>query len=142
MQRNHNAAVSERPQALSYSLRMVRHRTQYEKYRHVLRHEQGGVERVIRGLRYLGRKHPRQKRINEVLGYFRRNRKRMDYAGAPARGLPIGPGVMVMRARRWSPNGRRPARERLEADVGTLKADVDDLKGTVYSIDNRACAGS
>ena len=58
-------------------------RTQYEKYRHVLRHEQGGVERVIRGLlRYLRRKHPRRKRIKEVLGYFRRNRHRMDYAGA------------------------------------------------------------
>ena len=68
-------------------------RTQYEKYRHVLRHGQGGVERVIRGLRYLGRKHPRRKRIKEVLGYFRRNRHRMDYAGAAARGLPIGSGV-------------------------------------------------
>ncbi len=71
-----------------------RGRTQYEKYRHVLRHEQGGVELVIRRLRYLGRKHPRRKRIQEVLGYFRRNRKRMDYAGAAARGLPIGSGVM------------------------------------------------
>ena len=69
-------------------------RTQYEKYRHRLRHEPGGVERVIRGLRYLRGKHPRRKRIKEVLGYFRRNRKRMDYAGAAQRGLPIGSGVV------------------------------------------------
>ena len=69
-----------------------RGRAQYEKHRHVLRHEHGGVERVIRALRYLRGKHPRRKRIKEVLGYFRRNRKRMDYAGAAQRGLPIGSG--------------------------------------------------
>ena len=69
-------------------------RTQYEKHRHVLRHDHGGVERVIRALRYLRGKHPRRKRIKEVLGYFRRNRRRMDYAGAAERGLPIGSGVV------------------------------------------------
>ena len=69
-------------------------RTQYGKYRHRLRHEPGGVERVIRGLRYLCGKHPRRKRIKEVLGYFCRNRQRMDYAGAAQRGLPIGSGVV------------------------------------------------
>ena len=61
-------------------------RAQYEKHRHVLRHEHGGVERVIRALRYLRGKHPRRKRIKEVLRYFCRNRKRMDYAGAAQRG--------------------------------------------------------
>ena len=69
-------------------------RAQYEKHRHVLRHEHGGVERVIRALRYLRAKHPRRKRIKEVLGCFCRNRKRMDYAGAAQRGLPIGSGVV------------------------------------------------
>ena len=69
-------------------------RAQYEKHRHVLRHEHGGVERVIRALRYLHCKHPRRKRIKQVLGYFCRNRKRMDYAGAAQRGLPIGSGVV------------------------------------------------
>ena len=29
-----------------------------------------------------------------MLGYFRRNRKRMNYAGAVERGLPIGSGVV------------------------------------------------
>ena len=69
-------------------------RMQYEKHRHVLRHDHGGVERVIRALRYLRDKHRRRKRLKEVLGYFRRNRHRMDYAGAAARGLPIGSGVV------------------------------------------------
>ena len=64
------------------------------KHRHVLRHELGGVERVIRGLRYLRCKYPRRKRIKEVWGYFCRNRQRMDYAAAAERGLPIGSGVV------------------------------------------------
>ena len=37
----------------AYGENNTRGRAQYEKYRHVLRHELGGVERVIRGLRYL-----------------------------------------------------------------------------------------
>ena len=51
---------------------------------------QVAVERVIRGLRYLCGKHPRRKRIRQVLGYLRRNRHRMGYAEAAQRGLPIG----------------------------------------------------
>ena len=78
----------------AYGERNAHGRAQYEKHRHVLRHEHGGVERVIRALRYLRGKHPRRKRIKEVLGYFCRNRKRMDYAGAAQRGLPIGSGVV------------------------------------------------
>ena len=69
-------------------------RSQYEKHLHVLRHDHDGVEKVIRSLPYLRDRHPRRKRIGQVLGYFRRNRKRMDYAGAAERGLPIGSGVV------------------------------------------------
>ena len=78
----------------AYGKSNPRGRAQYEKHRHVLRHEHGGVERVIRALRYLRGKHPRRKRIKKVLGYFCRNRKRMDYAGAAQCGLPIGSGVV------------------------------------------------
>ena len=95
------AALEQRPDLrvvkladAAYGERNAQGRAQYEKHRHVLRHERGGVERVIRGLRYLHRKHPRRKRIKEVLGYFCRNRKRMDYAGATQRGLQIGSGVV------------------------------------------------
>ena len=78
----------------AYGENNERGRAQYEKHLHVLRHDHGGVQRVIRALRYLRGKYPRRKRIREVLGYFRRNRKRMDYAGAAQRGLPIGSGVV------------------------------------------------
>ena len=69
-------------------------RSQFEKLRHSLRHDSRGAEKVIRALVYLRTKHPRRKRIAEVLGYFRRHRRRMDYAEAAARNLPIGSGVI------------------------------------------------
>ena len=67
---------------------------QFEKFRHRLRHEPNGVERVIRALVYLRSKHPNRERIAQVLGYFRGNRHRMRYADAKAQGLPIGSGVV------------------------------------------------
>jgi len=69
-------------------------RAQFDKLRHVLRHDADGVAKVIRALVYLRDKHPRRKRIGEVLGYFRRHRQRMDYADAAERNLPIGSGVI------------------------------------------------
>ena len=67
---------------------------QFEKSRHRLRHETDGVERVIRSLVHLRSTHPGNQRIAQVLGDFRRNRHRMRYAEAKARGLPIGSGVV------------------------------------------------
>ncbi len=69
-------------------------RAHYEKLRHLLRHECGGVEKVIRSLNHQRRKQPENKRIAEVLGYFRNHRHRMGYAEAKARHLPIGSGVV------------------------------------------------
>jgi hypothetical protein len=69
-------------------------RAQFDKLRHVLRHDADGGAKVIRALIYLRSKHPRRKRIGEVLGYFRRHRRRMDYATAAERALPIGSGVV------------------------------------------------
>ena len=67
---------------------------QFEKYRHLLRHEADGVARVIRALRHLRSKHPECERIAQVLGYFRNNQHRMGYAEAKDKGLPIGSGVV------------------------------------------------
>ena len=67
---------------------------QFKKYRHRLRHEPDGVERVIRALGYLRSKSPGNERIAQGLGYFRGNRHRMGYADAKAKGLPIGSGVV------------------------------------------------
>ena len=69
-------------------------RAQFDKLRHLLRHDTCGANKVIRALIHLRSKHPRRKRIGEVLGYFRRHRRRMDYADAAARNLPIGSGVV------------------------------------------------
>ena len=69
-------------------------RAQFDKLRHVLRYHPDGAAKVIRALIYLRDKHPRRKRIAEVLGYFRRHRARMDYARATEKGLPIGSGVI------------------------------------------------
>lgn len=69
-------------------------RAQFGKNRHVLRHDLGGVDKVIRALAYLRAKHPRRTRIAEVLRYFRRHRQRMDYAAAALCALPIGSGVV------------------------------------------------
>ena len=70
---------------------------QFKKYRHRLRHEPDGVNRVIRALVYLRSKSPGNERIVQVLGYFRGNRHRMGYADAKAQGLPIGSGVVETR---------------------------------------------
>ena len=85
---------------------------QFEKYRHLLRHEPDGVERVIRALVYLRSKHPTTRRIAQVLGYFRGNRHRMRYAEAKAKGLPIGSGVVeaackTLVTERLKPSGMR-----------------------------------
>ena len=67
---------------------------QGQKYRHLLRDDEGGVQKVIRALAYLKGKHPRRKSIAQVLGYFRRHRHRMGYAALRAGSLPIGSGVV------------------------------------------------
>lgn len=67
---------------------------QGHKYRLLLRDDEDGVEKVIRALVYLKGKHPRRRRIAQVLGYFRRHRHRMAYAGLRERHLPIGSGVI------------------------------------------------
>jgi hypothetical protein len=69
-------------------------RAQFEKHRHRLRYEADGVEKVIRALVYLRKKHPKRKRIRQVLKYFRRNRHRMRYAEAAAAKLPTGSGIV------------------------------------------------
>ena len=79
---------------VAYGENSPKARTQFETYRHVLRDEHDGVEKVIRTLAYLRDRHPRRTGLATELGYFRRNRARMHYATAKAQGLPIGSGVV------------------------------------------------
>lgn len=69
-------------------------RAHFEKLRHVLLEERAGVEKLIRALVHLRDTHPRSRKIDRELWYFRRNRHRMRYAELKAKGYPIGSGVV------------------------------------------------
>ncbi len=79
--------------AAAYGDTSPKGKAQFKKGRHVLLEEDTGVEKVIRALVYLRDKHPRSKKIDRELNYFRRNRHRMRYAELKEKCLPIGTGV-------------------------------------------------
>jgi hypothetical protein len=64
----------------AYGEGSAKSKAQFEKLRHVLRHDDDGIAKVIRSLAHLRRQHPRSKKIVTELKYFRRNRRRMRYA--------------------------------------------------------------
>ena len=66
----------------------------WEKWRHILRHDDHGVDRVIRALAYQAGRHPRRKKLRRELTYFRRNRSRMNYARLTDEALPIASGIV------------------------------------------------
>ncbi len=69
-------------------------RFRYETLRETLRDEAGGAAKVIRALAHLVSKHPHKKKLREELAYFRKHRKRMNYATLKAKGLMIGSGIV------------------------------------------------
>ena len=71
--------------------RETRHR--HESQRDTLRDEFGGVDKVIRSLKHLAKKHPNDTIATE-LAYFRKHRKRMRYAELAAAGFMIGSGIV------------------------------------------------
>ena len=79
---------------VAYGENSPKARTQFETYRHVLRDEHDGVEKVIRTLAYLRDRYPRRTALATELGYFRQRRRRMRYAEMKAQKLPIGSGVV------------------------------------------------
>lgn len=79
---------------VAYGERNPRGQAWYEKWRHVLRHDDHGVEKVIRAIKYQVARHPRRKKLARELTYFRRNRQRMDYARLTDQALPIGSGII------------------------------------------------
>jgi hypothetical protein len=72
----------------------VRCAAEFEKYRHLLRHDTDGIQKVIRHLCYLRDQHPRRKKIANALKYFRHHRDRMRYASFARRKMPIGSGIV------------------------------------------------
>jgi hypothetical protein len=72
----------------------VEARRRFADLRFALREEPDGVEKVIRALDYLRKKHPKSTRVPTELAYFRKHRDRMRYQQFAADGLPIGSGVV------------------------------------------------
>lgn len=101
----------------AYGEASAKSRASFAEYRHVLRDVDDGVEKVIRTLAYHHKRKPGSGPLKQELGYFRRNRARMDYARLRAQNLPIGSGVveatcktlvtqrMKRSGQRWSSDG-------------------------------------
>jgi hypothetical protein len=114
----HGAEHLEEALAVYYGEKSKTRSAQFEKLRHILRHEEDGNESVIRSLRHLADEKPQSKLLRRELKYFRRNRKRMKYAELKAKHLAIGTGIqeaacktlVVQRARRsgicWGSSGQ------------------------------------
>ena len=64
----------------------------FEQWRHTLRHDANGAAKVIDAWRYLSRTVKGTADIGRELGYFRKNRHRMNDANAAAAGFAIGSG--------------------------------------------------
>jgi len=69
-------------------------RYRFDELRDILRDDHGGVGRVIRALDHLRSRYPQRVAIRQCAAYFRKHRRRMDYAGLVERKLPIGSGVV------------------------------------------------
>lgn len=69
-------------------------RHKFESLRERLLMEDSGVDAVINALAYLRHKNPRVRKVQQVLSYFRKNRKRMQYAKWKREGFMIGSGVV------------------------------------------------
>lgn len=69
-------------------------RHKFERLRERLLMEDRGAEAVINALRYLAQKCPQNKRVAQVLAYFRKNKHRMRYAEWKRAGFMIGSGVV------------------------------------------------
>lgn len=82
---------------LYYSSDAAKARGVYEELRHKLRHDDDGVDQVVRKLTYfrnrLRKGTKARKSLTTELAYFRSRRGQMRYAEFTRKGLPIGTGV-------------------------------------------------
>jgi len=78
----------------AYGEGSVEARRRFADLRVVLFEDPKGIDKVIRALDYLQKKHPQRKRIAKEVAYFRKNKRRMRYREYTDEGLPIGSGVV------------------------------------------------
>jgi hypothetical protein len=101
-------------------------REEFERLRHVLRHDRRGVERVIRSLIHLRGRHPHSQTIRRELAFFRKHRDKMPYAETAAKNLPIGSGVVEAACKTLATQRMRRSGMRWRRDGGqailTLRA--------------------
>ena len=110
--------------AAAYGDGTLKTRHRFAELRDTLLEVDDGVERVIRSLDYLKREHPRVTAIAQALQYFRRHRKRMQYARIQAMGLPVGSGPVeaackTLVAQRMKQSGMRWGRDGGQAILTT-----------------------
>jgi hypothetical protein len=67
---------------------------EYKKYRHILRYDEKGIDKVIRHLKYQFRKNPKKEKIKTEITYFSRHRARCQYARLADEKKPIGSGIV------------------------------------------------
>jgi hypothetical protein len=68
--------------------------TEHKKYRHILRHDEKGIDKIICHLKYQLRKNPQKEKIKTEVTYFSRNRERCHYARLAIEKKPIGSGIV------------------------------------------------
>lgn len=91
----------------AYGERSAKSQAQFEKLRHILRHDDDGIAKVIRALVHLRHTHVRSKKIATELKYFRSNRHRMRYAERASKNLPIGSGIVEAACKTLSSRHKR-----------------------------------
>ena len=81
---------------LHYGEQTPKSRSRFEALKVTLKEDEQGVDKVIRSLVSLRTRMPasRRKKLDTVIGFFRKHRSHMMYADAQRQGLPIGSGVV------------------------------------------------
>ena len=81
---------------LCYGERTPKSRSRFEALKVILKEDEQGAAKVIRSLVSLRTRIPsgRRKKLDTVIGFFRKHRPHMRYADAQRQNLPIGSGVV------------------------------------------------
>jgi len=77
-----------------YGKNNLQTQVEYEKYRHILRHEEKGIIKVINHLKYQLKKIPKKYQLKTEITYFTRHRSRCEYARLAQENKPIGSGIV------------------------------------------------
>jgi len=77
-----------------YGMNSLKTQAEFEKYRHILRNDKKGIDKVINHLKYLLRKDSKKANLKTEITYFTRHRTRCEYARLAKENKPIGSGIV------------------------------------------------